>query len=278
MESRWLRYFVAVYEEGSLSAAAKRLFVAQPSISTTLAQLEERLGVRLFLRHQRGVTATPEGERFYASAVALLGDMRATEAMFREASPPPSLSLAVMAAINAQRVAALVRALRRELEGLVLRIVEPTEAAQARIVSDRLSLPGEAFIHLWDERYVLALPPGHPLSRNATVNLEDLHGIALIERCYCELHDEVAAALARHEVRPDIVAKAQSEEWALALVAAGLGVCLVPEGSVNTATGVTVRPVTGLKLVRRVGLAYDQGKAAAAPLQTAIRLARSGVL
>ncbi len=65
MDIRSLRYFIAAYEGGSISAAARRCHVAQPSISTALAQLEEHLGTPLFERHRRGITPTEEGHRLY---------------------------------------------------------------------------------------------------------------------------------------------------------------------------------------------------------------------
>jgi DNA-binding transcriptional LysR family regulator len=70
---RALRYLVAVAEEGSVTAAARRLNVSQPAISETLAQLERALGLPLFLRHHaRGVTPTPAGARVVAEARQLL--------------------------------------------------------------------------------------------------------------------------------------------------------------------------------------------------------------
>ncbi len=72
MEFRNLRDFFAVYEGHSLSAASKRCFVIQPSISTALQQLESKLECQLFLRHSKGVTPTPEGTRLYRHACRIL--------------------------------------------------------------------------------------------------------------------------------------------------------------------------------------------------------------
>ncbi|MDB5850692.1 MAG: transcriptional regulator, partial [Rhodoferax sp.] len=60
--------FVVVVDAGSFSAAAKRLDVGQPAVSKSVAQLEERLGVRLLLRSARGLTPTEAGQNFYGFA------------------------------------------------------------------------------------------------------------------------------------------------------------------------------------------------------------------
>ena len=67
-ELRHLRYFVMVAEEGQITRAASRLHVAQPALSQSIAQLETRLGVELFVRHARGMTLTPAGEAFLDAA------------------------------------------------------------------------------------------------------------------------------------------------------------------------------------------------------------------
>src|SRR6185503_15448101 len=72
MELRHLRYFVAIAEEGSFTRAAERLWVAQPGLSSQIRRLESELGVRLFVRHTRGVDLTDAGELFLERARATL--------------------------------------------------------------------------------------------------------------------------------------------------------------------------------------------------------------
>lgn len=257
MDVRSLKYFIAVFEEESLSGAAKRCFVAQPSISTTLAQLEEQLAVKLFLRHRRGVTPTEEAHQFYRVAVKLIGEFSALSDLFKPVQEDVPLTLAIMATINASRMGAFLGNITRHSDKLLLHLVDLDEPADARIISERLRKKEERFIHLWNENYVLALPHHHRLTLQNVVSLDELNGERIIERCLCEMHDDVSAFLDKHQIKPITVARATNEEWAVALVAAGLGLAIVPQSSVLDRESVTIRPLKDLTLMRRVGFAYD---------------------
>src|SRR5438067_4947977 len=78
--------FVRVIEAGSFSSAAKQLRVGQPAISKTIAQLEDRLGVRLLLRSTHGLTPTDAGRDFYGHAKRSIEDVEEAEAAARGAA------------------------------------------------------------------------------------------------------------------------------------------------------------------------------------------------
>ena len=98
MDLRSLRYFCAAAEAGSLTAAAERCHVAQPSISNAVAQLEQEFALRLFSRSKRGVTLTPEGEAFYQEAARLLGSAGEMEQRFKRVERP-TLSVGINASL-----------------------------------------------------------------------------------------------------------------------------------------------------------------------------------
>ncbi|AIA01138.1 LysR family transcriptional regulator [Streptomyces noursei] len=74
VDTRLLRYFVAVAEDGSLTRAAQRLFVSQPALTKQIKQLEAQLGVRLFTRSRAGMAVTEAGRALAERVPALLGD------------------------------------------------------------------------------------------------------------------------------------------------------------------------------------------------------------
>jgi LysR family nitrogen assimilation transcriptional regulator len=97
MDFRQLRYFLAVMDAGSFTAAAERLHVSQPALGYQVKQLEARYGVALLERHSRGVSATPAGALLARHGRKILADVEAAEAALAglSAMPAGSLSLGV---------------------------------------------------------------------------------------------------------------------------------------------------------------------------------------
>jgi LysR family transcriptional regulator for metE and metH len=79
LDTRHLEMVQAIHVEGTLTGAARRLFISQPALSRQLAKLERRLGARLFLRHRKGMTPTPEGHRILEAAERVLGEVARAE-------------------------------------------------------------------------------------------------------------------------------------------------------------------------------------------------------
>lgn len=96
--------YISVVEAGSFSAAAKRLKLGQPAVSKSIAQLEERLGVRLLLRSTRGLTATDAGLQFYEHAKRAIEEVELAEQVVRDASSSLSGTLRVSAAVTFARL------------------------------------------------------------------------------------------------------------------------------------------------------------------------------
>ena len=255
MELRELRYFLAVYETGSVTAAARRCFISQPSISAAIAALERELGAILFVRHRKGVAATAAAEALYGRARRVVDDALSLKALF-EPQPATELTLGLMRSLDIPRVLPLLKPLT-EPGDVRLFLVDSEGPCDARIVARRMTDESEAFAPLWSEGYVLALPPRHELRLKPQLTLADLDGLPLIGRCNCENADQTGDL----GFKPQIVAVATTEEWALALVEAGVGATVIPEGVVPPGARIATRPLADLGLRREVGVAYRQADA-----------------
>lgn len=261
MDIRELRYFAAVYRERSLTAAARTCFVSQPSISTAITNLEAELGTTLFIRHKKGVAPTASAEQFHALARRIIDEADAARSLFRKPSTRTNLTLGLMRTLDVPRTIALLKPLTARSD-IALRLVGHDERADARIISKIMLGDDEHFVPLWTERYVAALPPSHPLTLKERLRAADLADAPMIDRCHCEQSEFFGRAAQR---RPS-AAIAQSEDWAMALVAAGIGIAIVPEGVAKGHPDVAIREIE-VKIRREVGLAYR----ASAPLVDALK-------
>lgn len=254
MDVRELRYFVAVYEEGSLTRAARRCHVSQPSLSAAMAALELNLQTTLFLRHKRGVTRTAAAETLYARARPLVDEVRALRDLFKEPEQRPTLTLGLMKTLDIARTTALIAPLSRRPE-FELQLVDASQPCDGRIVSKSMVAESEVFVPLWREEYVLAISSSHILASAPSISRSDLSNVSMVRRCYCESADLIVRG--DGDV-PKFVATAESEDWALAFVAAGLGATILPEGVVGERDDITVRYLSDFHLDREVGLSYSK--------------------
>lgn len=261
MDIRELRYFAAVYRERNLTAAARTCFVSQPSISTAITHLEAELGTMLFIRHKKGVAPTASAEQFHALARRIIDEADAARSLFRKPSTRTTLTLGLMRTLDVPRTIALLKPLTARSD-IALRLVGHDERADARIISKNMLGDDEHFVSLWSERYVAALPPSHPLTLKDKLRAADLADVPMIDRCHCEQSEFFGRAAQR---RPS-AAIAKSEDWAMALVAAGIGIAIVPEGVAKGHPDVAIREIE-VKIRREVGLAYR----ASAPLADALK-------
>src|SRR5712691_13223339 len=264
MDIRELRYFSAVFAERNLTAAARRCFISQPSISAAITNLEAELGTTLFIRHKKGVAPTRSAEQFHSVARRIIDDADAARNLFRTPSARHALTLGLMRTLDMPRTIALLKPLTSASD-IALRLVGIHEAADARIISRSMIDADEHFIPLWTDRYVAALPPSHPLTLKDKLRVSDFAGVAMIDRCHCEQSEFFKRTTPPREP----VAIAESEDWAMALVAAGVGVAIVPEGVARAHPDVVVREIE-VEVKRQVGLAYTAARPTSDVLQNFI--------
>ena len=237
-ELRQLRYFVTVAEESNLTRAARRLHIAQQSLSQQIRSLERQLGVTLFERTSRGVELTEIGEVLRDEARPLLAAAeRAVEAVRRAAAGEQGeLRVGVLASVANHLTPPLVRAFGERHPGIRLLAEDVTVAAMVKGLREGTLDAGLGRPPLVDdlesevimrEPIAAVLPEGHPLADRDELELADLadEPWVLTPReswpPWHRLYDE-EYALAGY--RPRVVARGTSVQNLLALVAAGVGV------------------------------------------------------
>jgi DNA-binding transcriptional LysR family regulator len=261
MDIRELRYFAAVFSERNLTVAARRCFISQPSVSLAITNLEAELGTTLFIRHKKGVMPTASAEQLYSVARRIIDDTDAARNLFRKPPLRHRLTLGLMRTLDIPRTIALLKPLTAASD-VHLRLVGTNEPADARIVARSMVDADEHFIPLWTDRYVAALPSSHPLVLKDRLRTSDFAGVAMIDRCHCEQSE----FFGRNAPSRNVAAIAESEDWAMALVAAGVGVAIVPEAVARSNPDVVVREID-VDVKRQVGLAYGAARPASDVLQ-----------
>ena len=258
MDLRALKYFIAVYEQKSFSAAAKSCFVAQPSISSAISQLESTLNVPLFARHARGVAATEHAEKLYPLAKGLHGQADAIKQLFTTNSTKQEFKLGVTRGLGVKRMSLLLKDFTAATTNLALTLVPPYESNDCKIITKEELSPQDKFMPLWQEDYLLAMPHSHVLSLKESLSISDFDNLAMIHRSPCHAWRNLEDTLAIAGIQVDIRARIQTIDYAIGLVSAGIGCALLPAyPEVLEHKTITFRPIEDLQLTREIMLAYQ---------------------
>ncbi|AFT85417.1 LysR family transcriptional regulator [Paraburkholderia phenoliruptrix] len=243
MELRHLRYFVAVAEERNFTRAAQRLHIAQPPLSRQIQQLEESLGVQLFERNSRPLKLTETGKFFYSHAVQLLAQTHDLESMTRRVGNiERSLSVGFVGSTLYGMLPKIIRRFRDENKTVELSLHEMSTMDQIRALKDgRIDVGFGRIRHedanirrviLREEKMIVALPVGHPLSiAKPVLALRDVIQETLIifpKAPRPSYADQVLAAFQDRALTPRRIYEVRELQIALGLVAAGEGISIVP--------------------------------------------------
>jgi LysR family hydrogen peroxide-inducible transcriptional activator len=279
-----LQYLVAVADVRHFGRAAAKCFVSQPTLSAQLRKLEESLGVQLIERQPRRVTLTPAGEEIAQRAREMLQTAEAIVTVSQNRQDPLSgqLRLALLPTIGPYLLPQVALRIRKALPRLELMLYEyRTEPMLERLHNGEidvgiLALPvqDETLMtrELYAEPFVLALPDTHRLAGRAQVRIDDLNDetLLLLEDGHC-LRDQALAVCARSGVHEKQDFRATSIETLRQMVAAGVGVTLLPalasRGAYGNARGLTTRPFARPVPSRRIGAIWRKSSARSAAIQ-----------
>ena len=258
---RALGYFVAAYEERSVTAASRRCFVAQPSISMAIKGLEDALNTTLFERSRQGLAPTPAAHRLYPRACSLLAQSSAMVRDFRDA-PRETLGIFLQDDLMVEPAVPLFALIAQELPHTLVRLTASAQEARLRLVAEHCKPASDTFAPLWREPYVMLVPEQHPLRFKKRFGLADIEGLPLIEWPYCPLHQSFIRLLAERGIALQVQASAAREELLLHMVDAGMGLAVVPQSHAARARRALTRPLDGpLAFSRHIGLACDASDA-----------------
>jgi len=270
MDLRALRYFVATVETGSISAAAVKCHVAQPSITLAIAKLENELECKLFDRHRKGSSATPEGERMYKMASDLLQHAQNIKHEFTQKEKTQKISLAVDKNIRIATLESFLNCVNGAQNNLDFELISDTNengfSPDIRLSTKTKTKNSETFYSIAKESYALLLPKNNLLAYQQDLKPTDLNHQNIISRIHCENQNLFTELVNSIGLELNVVAKVESEEWAHALVRAGLGLTFAPIPDNFSDPLIVAKPILecfGFEApYREVGLIIDKRKVA----------------
>ncbi len=274
MDERRLRYFLAVVDEGSVTGAAGRLRVAQPSLSQALRAFEAELGTRLFHRVGRGLQLSSAGQALIGPARQVLRAMEEARLAVTDVMELASgtLDIAALATLAVDPMAPLIGRFRERHPGVQIRVLEPESADGVRaLVGDgtcelgaaHLPLSGDQLTAhpLGEQELLLVLPPDAARATTGPIAARELARTPLVvsppgtsTRILLEQAFDAVG------VTPQIAVQTAAREAIVPLVLAGAGAALLPAPLAHEAQrrGAIVRAARP-KITRTVGLIHRRG-------------------
>src|SRR5215510_3408592 len=292
MNLRDLRYFVALADTRHFGKAAERSYVSQPTLSAQIKKLETYLGVQLIERQPRKVTLTETGLKILPLARRILQESDEIVSLARNEHDPLSgkLKVAFIPTIGPYLLPLVARRLRKQLPRLKLLLYEyQTQPLLERLRAGDielgvLALPvpldGLESRELYEENFTLAVPNGSALAKKASVRLEDLTGetLLLLEDGHC-LRDQALDVCSRIDVKENEDYRATSLETLRQMVAAGLGITLLPElatrGPFGSGQGLAVKPFAKPVPSRTIGAVWRKSSARTAAIEAVCNVIRA---
>lgn len=246
MELRHLRYFVAVVEEQSFTKAAEKLFIAQPPLSRQIQNLEAEVGIALFERGSRPLKTTQAGYFFYQHAVKLLNASEEMKSMAKRIGMVErTVTLGFVGSLLYGLLSKIVYLYRQQQPHLKIELVEMTTLQQVKALKEgkidvgfgrlRISDPALSRVLLREEPLMMAVHASHPLAQHrAGVYLADLveENIFLYPNNVSpSFATQVQHLFSEYNLEPQHLRVVREIQLSLGLVAAGEGICIVPESA-----------------------------------------------
>ncbi|BDH62755.1 HTH-type transcriptional regulator GltC [Lysinibacillus sp. PLM2] len=276
MELRQLRYFVEVAEREHISEAAEHLHVAQSAVSRQIANLEDELGTPLFERVGRNVKLTPIGKIFLEHSVSALKAIDFAVKQVEEYLDPAkgTIRIGFPTSLASYVLPTVISAFKREYPDVSFHLRQGSYRYLIDAVKNRelnLAFLGPVpqkdevldTMILFSENIHALLPANHPLAKRDKLNLSDLKNepFVLFPEEYILNKVAVDACRAAGFV-PKVTSEGEDLDALKGLVAAGIGITLLPDSSLNDSTPrYTARvPIENPNITRTVGIIYPNNR------------------
>ncbi|MFA5964239.1 MAG: LysR family transcriptional regulator [Sphingomonas sp.] len=286
MEMQQVRYFVALAETLNFTRAAQRCNVSQPALTRAIQQLEHELGGPLFHRERNNTHLSELGRMMLPYLETVEASTQAARQAARAARKMENITLTIgaMCTIGPQLVAELIVRFRTAYPDVEVTVVDGEAQAmiaalekgdlQIGIIGVPEELPDSLHqVPVFNERFVVVVPSGHPWERKNAIRVAELDGEPYVGRTNCEVFQTVTADFARRGVTTKKVFSSPRDDWVQKMIKAGLGFGFFPEYCVTDPELVT-RPLIEPGYERTIYLATVRGRPHSPAIGAFVREAR----
>lgn len=272
MEMQQVRYFLSLARTLNFTRAAEASNVSQPALTRAIQQLEHELGGPLFHRERANTHLSELGKMMlpYLEQVWVQTEAAKAQAKAVKTLANVTLKIGVMCTIGPAMIADLIVRFRTAYPNVDLEVTDEGSSELLEMLSKgdlNLALFGlpegpDVRFHglpLFRERFVLAVPPDHPLAAKNVVTCADTHDQPYVNRANCEYYDLARRQLREHGVRWKQVFSSERDDWVQGMIKAGLGIGFFPELSV-TDPGLVTRRLIDPEFIRTIMLVSVRGR------------------
>ena len=286
MELHEIRYFLALSRTLNFTKAAEACNVTQPALTRAIRKMEDELGGLLFCRERSNTHLTELGrliEPHLSEVMAHAGQAKQTAASFIKLEKA-SLALGVMCTIAPVQFVSFLGRFRTDNPGVEITLLEevPDRLCDLLVKGEldvALMARPNGFpaplrpVELYSERFVIACSAGHRFAMRDEIRMAELDGEFYFSRINCEFYDVLDEMCRKQGANLIKSYRSEREDWILTMVAAGLGVCFLPEYTASF-PGVVGCPVVSPTVARNVCLITVAGRRLSSPLRAFVQAVR----
>ncbi|MES2204366.1 MAG: DNA-binding transcriptional regulator OxyR [Pseudomonadota bacterium] len=274
MNSRDLEYLVALSNLKHFGKAAEACFVSQPALSMQIKKLEESLGVQLLERTNKSVLLTDHGVIIAERAKQILHQIDEIKEIAKSAKDPlrGEIRIGIFPTLAPYLLPLIIPSLSKIYPKLSFYLIEEQTSAlieqlkEGKIHAAFLALPVDEknfdHVKLFDEEFLLAVPINHRLAKLKTIKQKDLENenLLLLEQGHC-MRDQALDLCHRMNIAENQNFRATSLETLRQMVAAGVGITLMPKLACIPNRTLTYIPFSTPKPMRTIGLFWRNSSA-----------------
>lgn len=265
MNLNQIKYFLTVAETGNFTKASERLFISQASLSVGIKKLEEDLKVKLFERTQKQIFLTSSGKYFQNKAKEIFNQLETAKNELRHNNyGHQPLKIGILETLHNSSIIQLIgnfckthsNIVIEQINGNNLELEKGLERGNIDLAITVLndgSNRNQTQI-LFQQNYLVAVADNHPLVEKKSIAFSELEELPYIDRINCESREYLQQLFAARGISPTLCYQIKQDELCRALVAAGIGLAIMPAHS--KIAGIVYLPFSDFQLIRQVGLMW----------------------